>query len=182
MIDIPLSLIESLLDVVKCSDSKSIYISKHCEVFVLHTISPLLILGVKDEEELILYLFDIFAWKIVSSRTKYLRNKSDEISDISFLWDFRVIDRWIPTSQICSCCGFRGGKKELNIREWICLNCGTSHNRDVNAAVNIKVAGGLSETLTGRGEKVSLSVKKAHLSKASTHPAFQQLSIFDLLK
>ncbi len=71
----------------------------------------------------------------------FLEAKSEKYSR-----DFRVIDRWIPTSQICSCCGFRGGKKELNIREWICLNCGTSHDRDGNAAVNILVAGGHSET------------------------------------
>ncbi|WP_240041645.1 RNA-guided endonuclease InsQ/TnpB family protein, partial [Okeania hirsuta] len=51
--------------------------------------------------------------------------------------EFRVINRWEPTSQKCSCCGFRGGKKELNVREWTCLNCGTFHDRDVNAALNI---------------------------------------------
>lgn len=96
--------------------------------------------------------------------------------------DFRVIDRWEPTSKTCSCCGFKIGKLDLSVRDWICLNCGTSHDRDVNAAINIKVAGGHSETLNGRGEKVSLSAKKAHLGEASTHPEFQQLSIFDLLK
>ena len=84
-----------------------------------------------------------------------------EAKSLMYGRDFRVIDRWTPTSQTCSCCGFRGGKKELNIREWICLNCGTSHDRDVNAAVNILVAGGLSETLNGRGEKVRLSAKRA---------------------
>ncbi|HBW57250.1 MAG TPA: transposase [Oscillatoriales bacterium UBA8482] len=105
-----------------------------------------------------------------------------EAKSVMYGRDFRVIDRWTPTSQTCSCCGFKGGKKELNIREWICLNCGTFHDRDINAAVNILVAGGLSETLNGRGEKVSLSAKKAHLGEASTLPAFQQLSIFDLLK
>ncbi len=51
--------------------------------------------------------------------------------------EFRVINRWEPTSQKCSHCGFRGGKKELNVREWNCLKCGTHHDRDVNAAVNI---------------------------------------------
>ena len=51
--------------------------------------------------------------------------------------EFRVISRWEPTSQKCSCCGFKGGKKELNVREWTCLNCGTFHDRDINAAINI---------------------------------------------
>jgi putative transposase len=105
-----------------------------------------------------------------------------EAKSVMYGRDFRVIDRWIPTSQTCSCCGFRGGKKELNIREWTCLNCGESHDRDINAAINILVAGGLSETLNGRGEKVRLSAKKAHLAEASTRPEFKQLSIFDLLK
>jgi putative transposase len=75
---------------------------------------------------------------------------------------FVVINRWEPTSQVCSCCGFRGGKKALNIREWQCLNCETVHDRDINAAVNIKVAAGLVETQNGHGGKVRLSARKAH--------------------
>ena len=67
--------------------------------------------------------------------------------------DFRVINRWEPTSQKCSCCGFRGGKLDLQVREWECLNCGAQHDRDTNAAINILVAGGQSETLNGRGGK-----------------------------
>lgn len=55
--------------------------------------------------------------------------------------EFQVINRWEPTSQKCSHCGFNGGKKELSVREWICLNCGTFHDRDVNAALNILSAG-----------------------------------------
>ena len=43
--------------------------------------------------------------------------------------DFRVIDRWEPTSQTCSCCGQKGGKRELSVREWTCLFCGTQHDR-----------------------------------------------------
>lgn len=57
--------------------------------------------------------------------------------------DLRVISRWEPTSQKCSCCGEKGGKKELKIREWECLFCGAIHDRDVNASRNIiQVAGG----------------------------------------
>jgi len=59
---------------------------------------------------------------------------------------FWLISRWEPTIQRCSCCGNIGGKKALNVRERECLFCGTFHDRDVNDAVNIKVAVGHSET------------------------------------
>lgn len=51
------------------------------------------------------------------------------------------IDRFFPSSQICSSCGHNDGKKELNIREWICSNCGVIHDRDINASINIKTEG-----------------------------------------
>ena len=47
------------------------------------------------------------------------------------------INRWYPSSQICSDCGFSSGKKPLSVREWTCINCGSHHDRDVNASINI---------------------------------------------
>ncbi|MEY3870843.1 MAG: hypothetical protein RLZZ338_4737 [Cyanobacteriota bacterium] len=105
-----------------------------------------------------------------------------EAKSVIYGRDFRVISRWEATSQKCSCCGFNGGKKELSVREWTCLNCGEIHDRDINAAINILVAGGHSETLNGRGGRRKTTSKVAVAREASTQPEFQQLSIFDLLK
>jgi putative transposase len=91
--------------------------------------------------------------------------------------DFRVISRWEPTTQKCSCCGQIGGKKELSVREWTCLFCGEAHDRDVNAAKNIKVAGGLSETKNGHGGRRKSSLLVAS-DEVSTRLLPIQLSLF----
>ena len=54
---------------------------------------------------------------------------------------FIRIDRWAPTSKACSSCGYKNGEMPLSIREWDCPSCGAHHDRDINAALNIKAAG-----------------------------------------
>lgn len=52
------------------------------------------------------------------------------------------INKWEPTSQVCNVCGCKNTEvKNLSIREWICPDCGTRHDRDINAAKNILRAG-----------------------------------------
>ena len=48
------------------------------------------------------------------------------------------IDRFYPSTQLCSECGFKNpALKDTNIREYDCPECGTRHDRDINAAINI---------------------------------------------
>ena len=47
------------------------------------------------------------------------------------------ISRWFPSSQICSNCKVNSGKKPLHVREWTCEQCGSHHDRDLNASLNI---------------------------------------------
>ena len=54
--------------------------------------------------------------------------------------DLVVVDRWYPSSKVCSACGAIADKMPLSVRKWTC-RCGTSHDRDVNAARNILAAG-----------------------------------------
>ncbi|MFF7889135.1 RNA-guided endonuclease InsQ/TnpB family protein [Streptomyces sp. NPDC020794] len=60
-----------------------------------------------------------------------------------------AVDRWFPSSRLCSACGTLQEAMPLNVRTWTC-DCGTTHDRDVNAAHNL-LAAGLAVTVCGAG-------------------------------
>lgn len=62
------------------------------------------------------------------------------------------IDRWYPSSKRCSDCGHTVSKLPLSVREWVCPECGTIHDRDINAARNVLAAG---LAVSAHGEAVS---------------------------
>lgn len=79
-------------------------------------------------------------------------NLAKSISDVSwgeFLrqlkykadWNDKIIqqiDTYYPSSQLCSICGYKNvNTKDLSIREWVCPECSTEHDRDINASINI---------------------------------------------
>ncbi|KAM3095942.1 RNA-guided endonuclease InsQ/TnpB family protein [Phormidesmis sp. 146-35] len=82
------------------------------------------------------------------------------------------VDRFFPSSKTCSVCLNRVGSLPLDVRSWQCNNCGTKHDRDVNAAINIRDEGlrilALGTSATANGGKVSPKVgrRKSSVSKA----------------
>ena len=51
------------------------------------------------------------------------------------------VDKWYPSSKNCNICGHKNTGLKLKDRSWVCDSCGTIHNRDFNAAINIKNEG-----------------------------------------
>ena len=95
---------------------------------------------------------DIICMEDLSSKNLTKNHKlAKSISDVSWSEFVRMLEyksnwydkqvskisRWYPSSQICSDCGLNSGKKSLSIREWTCTNCGSHHDRDINASINI---------------------------------------------
>jgi putative transposase len=87
--------------------------------------------------------------------------------------EFRTVSRWAPTSQICSACGVTDGPKPLHIREWTCPACGTTHDRDVNAAKNI-AALGRREAQNARGGGVKPAPALAAAGEAGSRRSAAQ--------
>jgi putative transposase len=77
-----------------------------------------------------------------------------------------AVDRWFPSSKLCSACGVLAEQMPLTVRSWTC-RCGAAHDRDVNAARNI-LAAGLAVSACGAG------VRPQRESSRTGRPAVKQ--------
>lgn len=69
------------------------------------------------------------------------------------------VDRFFPSSKLCSDCGHKHKNLTLNMRQWVCLNCGSIHDRDTNAAINILKQATVGTTESYAGGEMSQLVK-----------------------
>ncbi|MCX5377625.1 RNA-guided endonuclease TnpB family protein [Streptomyces sp. NBC_00091] len=84
-----------------------------------------------------------------------------------------IVDRWFPSTRLCSVCGVIAEALSLDVREWTCEGCGTTHDRDGNAAVNL-LAAGLAVAACGAGvrpHRESSSRSGRSVVKQETPPA-----------
>jgi putative transposase len=99
-------------------------------------------------------------------------------------WDgkaFIKVGRWFPSSKACSDCGFIQEKMPLDVRAWKCGNCGSQHDRDVNAATNIKqealriLAAGMAASAAGGDVRrgTSRRTRQAPLPLKAEAPSFR---------
>ena len=77
-----------------------------------------------------------------------------------------VGDRFFPSSKLCSDCGFQAGDMTLDVRQWACTNCGESHDRDLNAAINLRNMAA-SSAVTACRESRSGASRKARVKRSS---------------
>lgn len=77
-----------------------------------------------------------------------------------------VVDRWYPSSKMCSSCDHRLDMLDLHVRKWCCPGCGTQHDRDVNAAINLRNMAVSSTVAACRGEGTG----PAHFAQGETGP------------
>ena len=78
-----------------------------------------------------------------------------------------VVDRWYRSSKTCSKCGSVKAKLSLSERTYRCDSCGLAMDRDLNAAINILVAGSAPETLNAHGATVRRSDRSGHATRVA---------------
>jgi putative transposase len=77
--------------------------------------------------------------------------------------DLVEIDRWFPSSKLCNKCNYKNSELTLKDRTWICPECGESHDRDINAAINIR-----NEGIKMLNNKIGLSSPELTLQERIT--------------
>jgi putative transposase len=77
--------------------------------------------------------------------------------------DLQVVNRWLPSSKRCNACGYTLESMPLSARAWTCPHCDAHHDRDVNAARNIRAAG-----LAQQHEQRTAGLAGTHACQASS--------------
>jgi len=70
------------------------------------------------------------------------------------------VSRWFPSSKLCNCCGYKNVELTLKDREWVCPECGVIHDRDINAAINIR----------NEGYKIKIGLSSPELTHQEMEP------------
>jgi len=95
-------------------------------------VENLLVLGMVRNHNLAASISDV-GWGTLTNFLAYkLKCKGAKLVEI---------DRWLPSSKLCSKCFPQVSEMPLDVREWTCPHCGTHHDRDGNAAINIRAEG-----------------------------------------
>uniref|UniRef100_UPI00258AC0D2 RNA-guided endonuclease InsQ/TnpB family protein n=1 Tax=uncultured Massilia sp. TaxID=169973 RepID=UPI00258AC0D2 len=88
-----------------------------------------------------------------------------------------VVDRWYPSSKICSCCGVKIERLTLAQRHWTCDACGVAHDRDVNAAINLRNMA-VSSTVSACGGEGAGPVRERRVKPAPVKQEFNSKASF----
>ncbi len=70
------------------------------------------------------------------------------------------VSRWFPSSKLCNCCGYKNVELTLKDREWTCPECNAHHDRDINAAINIR----------NEGERIKIGLSSPELTRQEIKP------------
>lgn len=91
--------------------------------------------------------------------------------------EVKHVDRFFPSSKLCFDCGHKNTNLKLHQREWVCTNCGTIHDRDTNAAINI-----LKQSTVGTTESYAVGYMSQPVRNSAPESikAHVQLSLFTL--
>ncbi|UUZ57005.1 transposase [Massilia sp. H-1] len=90
-----------------------------------------------------------------------------------------IADRWFPSSKTCSSCGYVLDALPLATRQWICTGCGSLHDRDRNAAINLRDIA-VSSTVTACGGEGTGFARKREVKPAPAKQEFDSVSQFRL--